>query len=190
MKKMIWTLGIVFCIVVLVIGCSKKENSRKENIEEQKYIKTFGEYCVSKQWIENKEHSTDDMFFYVKEGTEKQRQPDNIAVSIGENKYSKEESERFKEAIQQQISEQLSGYSDVTLTASGFQSGDNTVYLFTVAENDTGLITNQYYIVGEKKILSSTGKQFLATSSHSPDFDESGECDEVAKNLIKSFKWK
>ena len=59
MKKMIWTLGIVFCIVVLVIGCSKKENSRKENIEEQKYIKTFGEYCVSKQWIENKEHSTD-----------------------------------------------------------------------------------------------------------------------------------
>ena len=78
MKKMIWTLGIVFCIVVLVIGCSKKDNSRKENIEEQKYIKTFGEYCVSKQWIENKEHSTDDMFFYVKEGTEKQRQPDNI----------------------------------------------------------------------------------------------------------------
>lgn len=41
MKKMIWTLGIVFCIVVLVIGCSKKENSRKENIEEQKYIKTL-----------------------------------------------------------------------------------------------------------------------------------------------------
>ena len=73
---MIWTLGIVFCIVVLVIGCSKKENSRKENIEEQKYIKTFGEYCVSKQWIENKEHSTDDMFFYVKEGTEKQRNGD------------------------------------------------------------------------------------------------------------------
>lgn len=23
-EKMIWTLGIVFCIVVLVIGCSKK----------------------------------------------------------------------------------------------------------------------------------------------------------------------
>ena len=136
MKKMIWTLGIVFCIVVLVIGCSKKDNSRKENIEEQKYIKTFGEYCVSKQWIENKEHSTDDMFFYVKEGTEKQRQPDNIAVSIGENKYSK--------------------------------------------EDDTGLITNQYYIVGEKKYC-------LVQESN---FDESGECDEVAKNLIKSFKWK
>ena len=180
MKKMIWTLGIVFCIVVLVIGCSKKENSRKENIEEQKYIKTFGEYCVSKQWIENKEHSTDDMFFYVKEGTEKQRQPDNIAVTIGENKYSKEESERFKEAIQQQISEQLSGYSDVTLTASGFQSGDNTVYLFTVAENDTGLITNQYYIVGEKKYC-------LVQESN---FDKSEECDEVTKSLVESFKWK
>lgn len=41
----------------------------------------------------------------------------------------------------------------MTLTASGFQSGDNTVYLFTVAENDTGLITNQYYIVGEKNIV-------------------------------------
>ena len=92
-------------------------------------------------------------FSMQKEETEKHRQPDNIAVSIGENKYSKEESERFKEAIQQQISEQLSGYSDVTLTASGFQSGDNTVYLFTVAENDTGLITNQYYIVGEKNIV-------------------------------------
>lgn len=119
-------------------------------------------------------------FSMQKEETEKQRQPDNIAVSIGENKYSKEESERFKEAIQQQISEQLSGYSDVTLTASGFQSGDNTVYLFTVAENDTGLITNQYYIVGEKKYC-------LVQESN---FDESGECDEVAKNLIKSFKWK
>ena len=110
-------------------------------------------------------------FSMQKEETEKQRQPDNIAVSIGENKYSKEESERFKEAIQQQISEQLSGYSDVTLTASGFQSGDNTVYLFTVAENDTGLI-KKYCLVQES------------------NFDESGECDEVAKNLIKSFKWK
>ena len=58
--------------------------------------------------------------------------------------------------------------------------GDNTVYLFTVAENDTGLITNQYYIVGEKKYC-------LVQESN---FDESGECDEVAKNLIKSFKWK
>ena len=68
----------------------------------------------------------------------------------------------------------------MTLTASGFQSGDNTVYLFTVAENDTGLIMNQYYIVGEKKYC-------LVQESN---FDESGECDEVAKNLIKSFKWK
>ena len=68
----------------------------------------------------------------------------------------------------------------MTLTASGFQSGDNTVYLFTVAENDTGLITNQYYIVGEKKYC-------LVQESN---FAVSGECDEVAKNLIKSFKWK
>ena len=99
MKKMIWSFGIVFCIVVLAIGCVKKENSRTEHTTEQKYSKSFGEFYVSSKWGESQEHSTDDVFFYVKEGTEKQRQPDNIAVSIGKNPYSKEESESFKEAI-------------------------------------------------------------------------------------------
>ncbi|MFR4683923.1 MAG: hypothetical protein ACLT97_15310 [Faecalibacillus intestinalis] len=180
MKKMIWSFGIVFCIVVLAIGCVKKENSRTEHTTEQKYSKSFGEFYVSSKWGESQEHSTDDVFFYVKEGTEKQRQPDNIAVSIGKNPYSKEESESFKEAIKKQISEQLSGYSNVTMTASGFQSGDNTVYLFTVEENDTGLITNQFYIVGEKKYC-------LVQESN---FDKSEECDEVTKSLVESFKWK
>ena len=179
-KKMIWSFGIVFCIVVLAIGCVKKENSRTEHTTEQKYSKSFGEFYVSSKWGESQEHSTDDVFFYVKEGTEKQRQPDNIAVSIGKNPYSKEESESFKEAIKKQISEQLSGYSNVTMTASGFQSGDNTVYLFTVEENDTGLITNQFYIVGEKKYC-------LVQESN---FDKSEECDEVTKSLVESFKWK
>lgn len=115
-----------------------------------------------------------------KKRTEEQEQPDNIAVSTGKNPYSKEESEKFKEAIQKQISEQLSGYSDVTMTASGFQSGDNTVYLFTVEENDTGLITNQFYIVGEKKYC-------LVQESN---FDKSEKCNSVAKKLVESFKWK
>ena len=82
--------------------------------------------------------------------------------------------------IKKQISEQLSGYSDVTMTASGFQSGDNTVYLFTVEENDTGLITNQFYIVGEEKYC-------LVQESN---FDKSEECNSVAKKLVESFKWK
>ena len=73
MKKMIWSFGIVFCIVVLAIGCVKKENSRTEHTTEQKYSKSFGEFYVSSKWGESQEHSTDDVFFYVKEGTEKQR---------------------------------------------------------------------------------------------------------------------
>ena len=180
MKRMIWTFGIMLCIVVLAMGCGKKGDLRKERTMEQKYSKSFGEYYVSSKWVENKEHSTDSMFFYVQEGTEEQEQPDNIAVSIGKNPYSKEESEKFKEVIQKQISEQLSGYSDVTMTASGFQSGDNTVYLFTVEENDTGLITNQFYIVGEEKYC-------LVQESN---FDKSEECNSVAKKLVESFKWK
>lgn len=41
---MIWSFGIVFCIVVLAIGCVKKENSRTEHTTEQKYSKSFGEF--------------------------------------------------------------------------------------------------------------------------------------------------
>ena len=54
------------------------------------------------------------------------------------------------------------------------------MYLFTVEENDTGLITNQFYIVGEKKYC-------LVQESN---FDKSEECDEVTKSLVESFKWK
>lgn len=120
------------------------------------------------------------MFFYVKEGTEKQQQPNNISVSTGDSPYKKEESESFKEAIQKQISGQLAGYSGVTMTASGIQAGENIVYTFTVEEKDTGLITNQFYIVGEKKYC-------LVQESN---FDQSKECDEVAKKLVESFRWK
>lgn len=178
MKKIILTVGILLCIAMLAIGCAEKYSSK--NTLEQKYSKSFGEFYVSSKWKENKEHSTEDMFFYVKEGTEKQQQPNNISVSTGDSPYKKEESESFKEAIQKQISGQLAGYSGVTMTASGIQAGENIVYIFTVEEKDTGLTTNQFYIVGEKKYC-------LVQESN---FDQSKECDEVAKKLVESFRWK
>ena len=93
MKKIITILEIIFFVAILSIGCAKKDSSK--NASEQKYSKSFGEFYVSSKWKENKEHSTEEMFFYVKEGTEKQQQPNNISVSTGDSPYKKEESESF-----------------------------------------------------------------------------------------------
>lgn len=163
-------------------GKEKEDKSSTGRREEENMIfdKTFGSYEILAGWEENKEHSTENQFFYVKEGTGEQAQPNNIAVSVGLNHYNISESEDFKEAIQRQLSEQLSGYDEVTLTGSGFEAGDNTVYLFTVTEEDTGLVTRQYYIVGDQKFC-------LVQESN---FEQSEECEKAAKKIVESFQWK
>lgn len=41
-NRMIWTFGIMLCIVVLAMGCGKKGDLKKKRTMEQKYSKSFG----------------------------------------------------------------------------------------------------------------------------------------------------
>lgn len=184
MKRML-LFGVVLCLIVVSIGCGKislKKEKKQSTAtsDEIGYTKEFGEYKVLSNWEENKEHSTSEKFFYVKKGTGHKEQPNNIAVSVGTNRYSSEESEDFKESIRQQLSEQIAQFDDTTMTSEAFTGGENTVYLFTITEEETGLVTNQYYIVGEKKYC-------LVQESN---FNKNKECNEVARRIVESFKWK
>lgn len=180
--------GVISLMILLGAGliltkkdskCVGKNNSIEET-DKITYKKSFGEYSIASGWEENQEHSTSDMFFYVKKGDEVKSQPDNIAVNVGENKYSLEESESFRTAILQQLTQQISEYEGIALTGEGFQTEQgNAVYLFNIAEEDTGLVTRQYYIVGEKKYC-------LVQESN---FADSEECRITARNLVESFKW-
>lgn len=194
MSKKVLYMGVLLLVMVNVTACGlvgsrinknlpKSEGGEtleKNKAGETTFTKDFGSYTIAVGWVENKEHSTKDNFFYVKEGTENEMQPNNIAVGIGKNSYSADEHEQFKDAIMRQMAIQIANSEGVTLTAAGMNTANgDVVYLFTITEEDTGIVTNQYYIVGEKKycLIQET------------NFDESTESNEVAIKIVDTFKW-
>ena len=73
-------------------------NDMLENIPGTLIEKDFGTYEIPVDWIESVAHSTNDKFFYVKEGQENENRPDNISVNEGTNKYPADEHEKFRSA--------------------------------------------------------------------------------------------
>ncbi len=193
-KKILYIgLGIII-IVIVIIGIiyywqnketNKTELNNQENLvnlnEENLYNKNFGSYTILDGWIESKEHSTRNKFFYVKKGQEQYETPNNISVNVGTNKYAENEHEKFKTAILNQLSMQIGNSQDITINATGSNT-ENGYILYTFSVHEPEVETIQYYIVGDYKYV----------LVHETIFDNDGknETDNAAKEIINSFKWK
>lgn len=142
--------------------------------------KAFGSYLVPQGWVEAETFSTEDKFFYVREGEEEAEAPDNISINVGKNRYAAQDHLAFRKAIMAQLLRQTGGAEGVSVTGAGSQTDNGDIlYQFTIAEEESGIVTTQYYIVGEY--------QFCLI--HETNFTQSEEVDEVAKEIVNSFVW-
>lgn len=154
-------------------------NNMLENIPGTLIEKDFGTYEIPADWIESEAHSTNNKFFYVKEGQENDNRPNNISVNEGTNKYAASEHEKFRRAILNQLSMQIGGDENVELNANGSNTKNGyVVYTFSIKDQDN--TTTQYYIVGDYKYI----------LVHETTYGDSTETDSAAQKIIDTFKWK
>lgn len=184
MKKI---LGILLIMCVLT-GCNfEKTTDIKESEEQKKGTQSEvekenafpGSYTVPEGWVKSEEYSTEEKFFYLEEGHETEELPNNISINVGTNQYSTEEHTDFRDAIVQQLMVQLSGVKaelkgDGTYTEQGYP-----VYIFTIDEIDAGVVTKQYYIVGDYRYC----------LIHLTNYSKAENADEAAQAIADSFVW-
>lgn len=153
----------------------------KETLSDTVYEKGFGAYTVPAGWEEAGAYSTEDKFFYVLAGTEGEQYPDNISINIGKNKYAKDDHLNFRDAIVAQLAAQLSGQAETTLEGDGSttEKGD-ILYTFRMADEQSGVVTTQYYVVGD----------YQYCLIHETNFSGSEDADTAAKAMADSFSWK
>lgn len=132
-------------------------------------------------WVKAEKYSSAEQIFYVEEGHEEDGQPDNISISIGTNRYSADEHEEFREAILRQIMMQIGKQPGVQLYGDGTHTEQGyVVYIFTIEEEQEGIVTKQYYIVGDRRFC----------LIHLTNFTGSESVDEAARAMADSFVWK
>ncbi len=187
MKKISKFLIFIIITQVLIVclsGCNLKlNNKKKEGSEVQEngdivYTKEFGSYTVLNGWEESKSHSSKNKFFYVKNGEDDEKKPNNISINQGTNRYKKYEHEQFKDAIYKQLAKQTSKGVEINASGSNTEKGE---ILYTFVTNDKTSITKQYYIVGNKK--------FILIQETVFNKDDESEVDEVALKMVNSFEW-
>lgn len=188
MKKSILTILTMLALTLFLSACggrpemagpSTTPEESAAPMEEQTYMKDFGTYTVPAGWVESKDFSTRDKTFYVAAGTEGESQPNNISVNAGTNRYSLEEHELFRDAIVRQLMLQLQG-TKANLTGSGyFTEADINVYKFQITEEDSDVITTQYYLVND----------YSYVLIHETTFTDPQETDAVAEAIVESFRW-
>lgn len=144
------------------------------------YTKEFGTYTVPTGWVEADKYSTDSKFFYVVDGTEEEPQPNNISVESGKNKYLAKDHEQFRTAILNQILMQIKG-TKAALNGAGTYTKDNgyNLYIFTITEDETDVVTNQYYIVGDYRYV-------LVQET---TFADAEDADKAAQTIVDGFTW-
>lgn len=174
-------LVIILCTITsffLLTGCNLNKKKVLNIYDDRTYNKEFGSYEVLSGWIESKKHSTNDKFFYVLNGTENEKTPNNISVNVGSNKYSADEHENFRSAIVSQLLRQIGGKDGVELNANGsYTKKHYRLYTFIIKHEN--ITTTLCYIVGDYKhvLIQET------------NFDGSDEVDEVTKNIVNTFEW-
>ena len=147
---------------------------------EEKETASFpGSYTVPDGWVKAEEHSTDKKFFYVEEGHETDEMPDNISINIGTNRYSAEDHTKFRDAIVQQLLTQLNGVDAELLGDGTFTEQGYIVYIFTINENNAGVVTKQYYIVDDYRFC----------LIHLTNYTGSENANEAAQVMVDSFVW-
>lgn len=140
----------------------------------------FGTYTVPTGWIELPEFSSNEKWFYTKEGIDFSSPTSNISVECGTNGYKPEEHETFRDAILQQLMLQTANDgSELEGTGTYTEKGYN-LYIFTISK-DGGSTTTQYYIVGDMQYV----------MVHVTDFHDARITDlnDAAKIIVDSFTW-
>ena len=156
---------------------SQQENKSSESPKPAEDTPIPGSYTVPDGWVKSEKYSNARQIFYVQAGHENDKQPDNIAINVGENKYSLDEHERFRDAIVQQFMMQMKG-SKAELNGDGtYTEQGNLLYIFTIDEGD--IVTKQYYIV----------KDYGFCLIQLTNFSGSESTDEAARAIVDSFVW-
>ncbi len=117
-------------------------------------------------------------------GHEEDEQPDNISVEMGTNRYSADEHLQFRDAIVRQLAVQMSGVKGMLTGDGTFTDNGDVLYILTMTEEPAeeggqGIVTRQYYIVGEKRYV----------LVHLTIFSGDEAVQQAADKLAKSFVW-
>jgi hypothetical protein len=99
-------------------------------------------------------------------------------VEYGTNRYSKEDTAAFGEAILAQLSQQTGGSLTGEITASGITSEQGEPVLVFVFSAEDRQIT-QYYICGDHEHI----------LIYETNFSGSSECDDAARTIMNTFAW-
>ena len=191
MKKI---LIVLLAMVLLLVGCGKNGTSSpqspsNESVADQQNPSSeseissedhtiSGSYTVPDGWEKSEKHSTDSQIFYIEEGHENDKKPDNISIRVGKNNYSLDEHEQFRDAIVQQLLMQLDGI-EAQLNGDGtYTEQGDLLYIFTIDEGD--IVTTQYYIV----------KDYGFCLIQLTNFSGSETTEQTARNMADSFVWK
>lgn len=159
-------------------AAAQSETSQTEKTTEPPDAAYSQQYTVPDGWMKADQYSTSEKTFYIQEGHENEKYPDNISINLGTNRYSEEEHTKFREAIVRQLLGQWKGVEaqlngDGTYTKQGY-----VLYTFTIEEDD--VTTKQYYIV----------KDYGFCLIHVTNFSQSEHVYEAAQTMVDSFVWK
>lgn len=175
MKRRFIVLMLCVLTLVLLAGCGKKE------VETPSDLEIDGTFTAPDGWEQVVgEPSSSQKAFYVKEGTDISETPSNISIEQGVNQYTAEDHVQFRQAILRQLSSQVPKGTKVDGDGSFTEKEKYPVYTFTVTE-ESGTVTTQYYIVGDKKYI-------LVHSTNFPD-KPADDIDDAAEEIVNSFKW-
>ena len=180
LSKVVWLLGLGSLVLFLTVGCGAEQDDPSTD---RTVSRDFGSYTVPAGWVRSDKYSTEDKVFYLLAGHEDDKEPDNVSVEMGENRYGADEHEEFRMAILSQISAQLEGVDNVALTGYGSNTEAGDVYYAFTFTEDLGegkqIITRHFYIIGEKKYV----------LVHLTNFSGSEDTDKAAEKIAESFVW-
>ncbi len=176
MKKIL----IILTVCLLFTGCVLKPRTTiKRDSNVSNIISTnYGSYIIPDTWIKSEDHSTSTKYFFYNP-SDSHNPPNNISVEMGTNYYSIDEHMTFRQAILEQLGNQIKPYG-MTLTSSGSTTDNGyIVYTFNIEGNNQKTI--QHYIIGDHKYV----------LVHETIFNGSGDdCNTAAKKIVNSFEWK
>ena len=160
-------------------------NPPKEYILEKDILGKYTTYTEPEGWVKAEEYSVSDRIFYVQEGQDKDKFPDdisvdNISITIGEIGYNAEEhTSHFKNEMMQQLLVQIAlAETDAQLTGDDSQTEQGYIlYTFTIEEPDA--VTKKYYIVENNRF----GLVYVK------NLTKSDSVYEAAETIVNSFTW-
>jgi len=137
-----------------------------------------GTYTVPEGWVKWETYSTANKIFYVEQGHENDKTPDNISINTDTNRYAAADHEQFRNAIVQQLAMQVKSVG-AELGGTGTHTKQDYVdYIFTIREKD-GPVTEQHYIIGEKRFC----------LIHATNYTGKETVSRAAKEMADSFVW-